>query len=205
MELEQKYLVRDEEAMNEARLLLSTLAPAGQPEHGEQHDVYYDTRELFLLHRGASLRVRRKGNRYRLTIKEGGGRAGGRFCRPEQEFPLRLPDPELCRSAILSAFPELPANCGFRPVAWVENRRTTLLLDGKVEAALDRVTYALGGAPTGGELQLELEVTGEGGEALLDRLVQALRSVPGLTPMTESKYERAMACRDTACRRRSFL
>ena len=202
MELEQKYLVRDEEALSEARLLLSTLALAEGPECGVQHDVYYDTRDLSLLHRGASLRVRRKGTRYKLTIKGGGGRTDGRFCRTEQEFPLRLPDPELCRSAILSAFPDLPADCGFRPVAWVENQRTTLLLDASVEAALDRVTYP----PSGGrELQLELEVTGSGGEALLDRLVQALRSVPGLTPMTESKYERAMSRRDAACRQRSFL
>ena len=200
MELEQKYLVENEEAMSEARLLLSTLVPASRPEPKAQHDLYYDTRDLDLLNRGASLRVRRKGTEYLLTIKDGGGRRDGRFCRSEQEFPLRLPDPEFCRPAILSAFPDLPANCDFRPMVGVENQRTTLLLDGKVEAALDRVTYTQGGTPTGGELQLELEVTGAGGEALLDRLVQSLRSVPGLTPMSQSKYQRAMACR-----RRSFL
>lgn len=205
MELEQKYLVEDEDAMGKARLLLSTLVPASRPEDKAQHDLYYDTRDLALLNRGASLRVRRKGTRYLLTIKDGGSRQDGRFCRAEQEFSLRLPDPEFCRPAILSAFPDLPPNCDFRPVVGVENQRTTLLLDGRVEAALDRVVYTQGGAPTGGELQLELESVGEGGEALLEQLVQALRSVPGLTPMSESKYQRAMACRDAACRRRSFL
>ncbi len=193
MELEQKYLVLDAETMNQARLLLSTLASVARTQTKAQHDVYYDTRDLSLLRRGASLRVRRKGTQYTLTIKSGGDRADGRFCREEQEFPLRLPDPELRREAILSAFRDLPANCTFRPVAKVENQRTTLLLDGTVEAAFDRVTYPQSAAPEQEELQLELEVVAEGGEPLLDRLVQALRSVPGLTPMTESKYQRAMA------------
>lgn len=193
MELEQKYLVLDAETMNQARLLISTLAPATRSQTKVQHDVYYDTRDLALFHRGASLRVRRKGTQYTLTIKSGGERTDGRFCREEQEFPLRLPEPELCREAILSVFRDLPADCTFRPVAKVENQRTALLLDGKVEAAFDRVTYPQSAAPEETELQLELEVVAEGGEPLLERLVQALRSVPGLTPMTESKYQRAMA------------
>lgn len=193
MELEQKYLVLDPEAANRARLLISTLAPVTRTQTKAQHDVYYDTRDQALLRRGASLRIRRKDTKYTLTIKSGGDRNGGRFCREEQEFPLRLPEPELRREAILSAFRDLPANCTFRPVAKVENRRTTLVLDGKVEAAFDRVTYPQSAAPEEEELQLELEVVAEGGELLLDRLVQALRSVPGLTPMTESKYQRAMA------------
>lgn len=193
MELEQKYLVLDAETMNQARLLLSTLAPVAQTQTKAQHDVYYDTRDLSLLRRGASLRVRRKGTQYTLTIKSGGDRAEGRFRREEREFSLRLPDPELRREEILSAFRDLPANSTFRPVAKVENQRTTLLLDGTVEAAFDRVNYPQSATPEEVELQLELEVAAEGGELLLDRLVQALRSVPGLTPMTESKYQRAMA------------
>lgn len=195
MELEQKYLVLDTDTMNRAGALLASLAPAAQPQEKEQHDVYYDTRDLDLLHRGASLRVRRKGKQYTLTIKDSGSRTDGRFCREEQEFPLRLPEPELCREAILSTFRDLPANCTFRPMARVENRRTVLLLDNAVEAAFDHVTYPQSSAPEREELQLELEVVSEGGEALLDRLVQALRSVPGLTPMAESKYQRAMACK----------
>jgi inorganic triphosphatase YgiF len=192
MELEQKYLVRDWGTMDEARRVLSALAQVTQSKTQEQHDCYYDTEDLGLLRRGASLRIRRKKDRYTLTIKTGGDRTEGRFCREEQEFPLNRPDPELCRAAILSAFPDLRADCSFHPTAQVDNCRTTLLLDGLVEGALDQVTYFCLPNGENTELQLELEVVADGGEELLDRLIQALRTVPGLTPMTESKYQRAM-------------
>lgn len=194
MELEQKYLARTEDALTQALCLLQVSCTVSQRTTKIQHDVYYDTPDLLLFRRGASLRVRRKGKRYTLTLKDAGRRTAGRFSRREEEYPLHLPDPDLKRDTILNVFPCLPANAVLRPTVEVENTRTVLLLNGVVEAAFDHVTYARGGAPVGTELQLELESVADGGEGLLDELGTVLRPVRDLVPLTASKYQRAMFC-----------
>lgn len=104
MERELKFeLTPDQQvAIRELPLLQEMQA---EPPHEEQlESEYFDTADLQLRSEGASLRVRRNGERYVQTLKCTGTPAGGWFERDEYETEVPGPRPDI--SALLAVVPK---------------------------------------------------------------------------------------------------
>lgn len=192
MEIEGKYLAESLAVLRQAEQFLTNMTAADEKKSCVQTDIYYDTRGGVLASSGASLRVREKDGKRKLTIKGPARREGARFDREENEFPLRSPNWEEQKEAVFRLLPMLPLNSRLFDALTVENSRRTYLLDGKVEAAFDTVHYRRGHAYVGPDYQLELEVKAEGGEELLEKLMAAMAAITGLTAMEQSKYQRGL-------------
>jgi inorganic triphosphatase YgiF len=190
LELEIKLLVpAGMEAELEAHPALA--APA---ETRQETTTYFDTEAGDLAQRGASLRIRRRGNRLTQTLKLRG--AGGPFARGEWEWPVEQEEPALDRLAETPAAPWLGGLGPLRPAFTTEVRRSIRLLrrDGAVvEACLDRGEIRAGAAREEvRELELELK---EGPAAPLYRLAAELQAAFPLTLGAEAKSERGWRLR----------
>lgn len=174
-------------------------------------DTYLDTKERLLMRAGMAFRVRRQDDgQVWLTLKEMRPATGAVHRREELE--LLLPAGESASKRILAAraLPEGPVRDRLHQVlgrkrlirlATVRQRRTIrpVAQDGDTVAllSLDAVRVRAGGAVGRfSEVEVEVELTGHGGDGDLDRLATCLEREWGLRPEVCSKLERALAAID---------
>lgn len=177
----------------------------GQTRH--MATTYFDTKDGLLAGHGWSLRVRRIGRQYRMTLKSPGDRHRSALARDEWEVPVPddRPHPDLLPddAPLTRLGTLLPEE--LRPVYRAEMRRRLRLLDWReeggegalravVEAAFDDGRL-LAGERTAPVSELELELKG-GAPAALYRLALALHAQEPVQVETRSKAERAQALAD---------
>lgn len=147
------------------------------------NDTYYDTPDRDLLAAGDSVRRRAEKGQLKVTVKTGKTTEDGLFRREEWEKPLA----EVGQNYF--------AQKGLISTLHVHNTRRTFALtkgDCEVELALDLVGYRFPGRPAARDFQVELELKSETGAEEFMRLGEAVKKLPGLTPATQSKYQRGM-------------
>lgn len=147
-------------------------------------DTYYDTQGLALLRSGQVLRRRVEDGAHKMTLKNPGSQADGLFRREELEGPVDEDGEWYLREH------------GLLPTLSLRNSRRVFDLtlgETQVELALDKVFYRRGARNAGPDYQVELELKSPEGEEALEALGRALKALPFLTPMTQSKYQRGMA------------
>ena len=173
----------------------------------EIHDIYLDTKDRFLLKKGASLRCRRKDDRLRVTFKSSPFLQGNRLVRDEWEQEVSRGEfqallhtgrvPGFCASAVQG----LVGEKALSPVLALRNHRKVRSVvhnhRGLVaEMSLDDLLFIRNGKedPCFG---IEVELKGEGEEADLEILSKELRKrFPELEPDTETKFEKGMRLSD---------
>ncbi|MGE5849077.1 MAG: CHAD domain-containing protein [Candidatus Methylomirabilota bacterium] len=172
-------------------------------------DTYLDTQDRLLLAAGVACRVRRQDDgQVWLTLKEMGAAKGAVHRREELEF--LLPADESGSRGMFAArgWPEGPVRTRVLQVvgrkrlirlATIRQRRTIrpIAQDGHTVAllSLDDVQVRAGGAVER-FAEVEVELTGRGGNGGLNRLASCLEQEWGLRPETRSKLERAVALAD---------
>ncbi len=172
-------------------------------------DTYLDTKDRLLMSAGMACRVRRQDDgQVWLTLKEMGAAKGAVHRREELE--LLLPADESGSRGMFAArgWPEGPVRTRVLQVvgrkrlirlATVRQRRTIrpVAQDGNTVAllSLDNVQVRAGGAVER-FAEVEVELTGRGGNGGLNRLASCLEREWGLRPETRSKLERAVALVD---------
>jgi triphosphatase len=186
-ELKMQLAAGDADKIRQAPLLASALA---EPPHTETLvSTYFDTPDFALHQRGASLRVRAKGEQRIQTLKQSGSVRAGLFTRGEYETAVSGEHPEL---DLLNA--RIPADCSaakllrgidlegkLAPVFVTKVARTVHLLrlpeGAEVELALDEGSVDAGNlnAPIS-ELELELK-SGEP-DLLYQCALDLLKTVP---------------------------
>lgn len=185
------------EAAQRALLRHPLLKQAARKEVHRLTNLYYDTPDLALRHRGIALRLRAKGKRWLQTVKCAGKEAGGISTRPEWETPYAGHfDFSMIDDAEVRAWLERPKIAArlapvfetrFRRIAWTfELPRGT-----RIELALDRGWIAAAGRREPiSEIEIEL-ITGAA-EALF-ALAQTLAERIPLFPAPLSKADRGYA------------
>jgi CHAD domain-containing protein len=172
-------------------------------------DTYLDTKDRLLMSAGMACRVRRQDDgQLLLTLKEIGAATGAVHRREELELVLPAGESGSKRIFAARAWPEGPVRNRVLQVArrkrlirlaTVRQRRTIrpVAQDGHTVAllSLDDVQVRAGGA-VGRFSEVEVELTGHGGNGDLDRLATCLEREWGLRPEVRSKLERALAVID---------
>ncbi|MEH3147488.1 MAG: CHAD domain-containing protein [Methylobacterium frigidaeris] len=160
--------------------------------------VYFDTKDDDLRGAGYALRVRQDGDGYVQTLKGPGASVAGLFDRPEWEWAVLGPEPELDR---LSGTPagELVRKASVAPLFSVEVERATRVVThggSQIEIALDRGRAAgvdrAGDYAAISEVELELK---DGSSADLFGLARAIAATVPLRLGVLTKAERGDALR----------
>jgi len=200
-EIELKLEVEDGEV---DRLAADPLLGSKPDKRTDQTSVYYDTPEGALRAAGFSLRVRRAGKRYVQTVKQSQGSAAGLFDRPEWEWELKGPEPDLDVAAATPLGDVLGKKVrrNLQPLIRVEAERALWNLDrdgSRIEMVLDRGTITGG---TAGEriAELELELR-QGKEAALFDLARQLADIAPLRLGVLTKAERGYRLADGAAQK----
>lgn len=200
-EIEAKFVCPDGldlEALLGSMHILGFQACKGKPCF--QKDVYFDTPQYTLLHAGAALRIRQRGEIYVGAYKVSEQQQGAIFER--QEFEWRLSDDEITvwneeKKAVIP--PPLLQKLhlmeqALRKVLVVETHRYMAILSGndgfKAELSLDDVTFR---GHKGQKHYREIEVELLNGQ--LEQLKQVSNSLQNhftLQPAVDSKYKQGM-------------
>jgi triphosphatase len=157
------------------------------------HEVttYFDTLDRALLHAGATLRVRRRGNQRVQTVKLRD--AADPFARGEWEWPVKTDQPELSR---LAETPLARIDTSVQPVFVTDVQRDVRDVhqdDATIEVAMDRGQIRAGDAVEDVcELELELK---QGDAAGLYRLAIGLHADAPMSLGAESKADRGWRLR----------
>jgi CHAD domain-containing protein len=172
-------------------------------------DTYLDTKDRSLLTAGVACRVRRQDDgQVWLTLKEMGVAKGAIHRREELELPLPADGSGSRGMFAVRGWPEGPVRSRVLQMvgrkrlirlATVRQRRTIrpVAQDGHTVAllSLDDVQVRAGGGVERFS-EVEVELTGGGGDGDLNRLATNLEREWGLRPETRSKLERAVALAD---------
>ena len=156
------------------------MAEQGTPT--EQLSVYFDTPDATLRDAGFSLRVRKSGDRYTQTIKQGGNGTSGLFHRPEWECNVDGADPDLVAAAATPLGDVITKKVAkrLRSMFRSEVRRTIWNLKrdgGEVELALDE-GQIIAGKQREAFAELELELKSGAPETLLELARELAGEVP---------------------------
>ena len=202
MEIEAKLNIPDE-ATFQRLLEAEGLAGfhLGSSTVADLYDQYLDTASMALLAQGYGCRIRRQGTDYVATIKSMGGASGAIHRRSEHEVALQDPLPpqdwppgrtrdlvlHLCGNEPLTIILEVTQTRHSRPLYTAEHT--------VAELSLDRGQIVTGDAHrrAASFLLLEAELSNEGYENDLEKLVRELETVWRLAPERRSKFERGLA------------
>jgi CHAD domain-containing protein len=203
LEIEAKFSIPDEETFQ--RLKDTTTVAGfrlGSGEVAELYDRYLDTAGKNALAQGYALRIRCHGSRYLGTLKGLGTALGAIHRRAEYEVELIEPLP-------LSAWPPSEARdlalrlCGDDRLNTLfeirQTRHSRPLYDAEqavVEFHLDRVHLSKEGVEITTYLELEAELLLDEDEEELEAIASELQMLWGVTPQSQSKFERALALVD---------
>ncbi|RVU17455.1 CYTH and CHAD domain-containing protein [Methylobacterium oryzihabitans] len=160
--------------------------------------VYFDTEDDALRGAGYALRVRHDGDGYVQTLKGPGASAAGLFDRPEWEWTVPGPDPDLGRLGDTPAG-DLVGKAGVAPMFAVEVERATRVVahgEARIEVALDQGRAALldGGGRYAPVNEIELELK-QGSPADLFGLAREVAASVPLRLGVLTKAERGDALR----------
>jgi HD superfamily phosphohydrolase/uncharacterized protein YjbK len=208
IEIEKKYYVKNKQAFEEVQTFLRSSFSDFIKEKDTigQSDTYYDTAAKLLYSSNRTLRIRKVSSNYTLTIKvptrplsstEQPNRQNERF---EYEKPIENCSLESARDYISKYVPEFTQTDHYQFIKTLEitNHRKKICLDKNnivFEVAFDDVTF---NNPLTNkqhhEFQIEIELKSDfihrvNLKHLTDQIEQ---SIKGLTPTTESKYERGL-------------
>ena len=209
IEIEKKYHFQDESVFQEVLDYLRTMenryqlteTPAAQ-----QTDDYYDTPDQAAASAKSTLRIRRRGGQYELTVKrptavfsqEQGQNERFEFCRPIPENTLAGQE-----TFLLEHLPQLQEGVRLFQLAkrlTVENLRTAVIIrvpntEAVFEMALDRVIYRDSQGREARDFQIEIELK----SAYLHRVSLKMltddleKRFPQLEASSVSKYKRGLA------------
>ncbi len=199
-EIEAKFIITDTQTRTALRGLRELANYAlGRAQRKTMRDVYFDTPERTLLTAGYALRQRESGPGAQLTLKGLGGVQGEVHHREELEQdlsaslpPVEWPDGPVRErvQALVDDLNRLQPLCEIRQVRTVRpvkaGRRTVALW------SLDHVTMSAGPKRLR-TWELEIELTPDGQEEDLQRLLEALHAQFSLQAEPRSKFERALA------------
>ena len=171
-----------------------------EPRTAQQSSTYFDTPDQAIRNAGFSLRVRRTGERYIQTVKQGGEGAAGLFDRPEweQEVAGREPDLAVAAATPLGGVLTKKVRKRIAAAATVEVERTVWLAarDGaEVEITLDTGTIADGDGRALPIAELELELK-DGDAAALFGLALEIGEAASVRLGVLTKAERGYALLD---------
>jgi CHAD domain-containing protein len=210
MEIEAKFVIPDPGITRRLKTLRRLAGfRLGERRISRVLDTYLDTKDRSLMSAGVACRVRwHDDGQLLLTLKEMGGATGAVHRREELEILLPAGEPGSARVFAARAWPEGPVRARVLQVvgrkrllrlATIRQRRTIrpVAQAGRPVAhlSLDDVQVRAGGA-TERFSEVEVELTGEGGNGDLDRLAHCLEQEWGLRPDARSKLERAVALID---------
>ncbi|HUK77579.1 MAG TPA: CHAD domain-containing protein [Thermoleophilia bacterium] len=208
MEIEAKFSAPDAATLEHLRELDELAGfELGAGETAQMSDVYLDTDDRALQGAGLFCRRRDLGDRTLLTVKRrGSGKPGAVHRRDEWE--LELPH-DLAPDAGPDEWPagearEQVAKAArgrpLQPLAEIRQTRVARAVtrDGHTvaELSLDTLTFVVGDGVQAPQYEVEAELKGEGAEAELAVLAEALQRDFGLVPQPLSKFERALAALD---------
>jgi len=176
-----------------------------------QDDIYFDTADSLLAAAGSTLRVRRTAGGAKMTFKgrreasvEGEAHVASRL---EDEAPLDasqaagvtidLPLPDLDSVSPLERARQIVGGAALRPVARLQNTRTTMLLADDRGASLElAVDDCVGTRVSDGRTtpfdEVELETKSADRSALIDTADALQNLVPGLRPSLKTKLGRTL-------------
>ena len=206
-EIEAKFVIPDAKVSRRLKRLRRLAGfTLGEGKVSRVLDTYLDTKDRSLAVAGLACRARRQDNgQLLLTVKEKGAATGAVHRREELE--LLLPAGESGAKGVFAAraWPEGPVRGRILTVigrkrlirlATIRQRRTIrpVVQGGHTLAflSLDDVQVRAGGAAKRFS-EVEVELTGRGGDGDLDRLATCLEREWGLRPEVRSKLERALA------------
>ena len=209
-EIEAKFVIPDASVSRRLKLLRRLAGfRLGERKVLRVLDTYFDTKDRLLMAAGLACRVRRQDDgQILLTVKEMGAATGAVHRREELELLLPAGESGSTRVFAARAWPEGPVRARVLQVvgrkrlirlATVRQRRTIrpVTQDRHTVAllSLDDVRVRAGGAMERFS-EVEVELTGGGGNGDLDRLATCLEQEWGLQPDARSKLERALALVD---------
>jgi CHAD domain-containing protein len=213
-EIEAKFVIPDASVSQRLKVLRRLAGfTLGEQKVSRVLDTYLDTKDRSLMTAGMACRVRRQSDgQLLLTVKELGAATGAVHRRDELE--LLLPAGESGSEWVFAArrWPESPIRARVLQIvgrkrlirlATIRQRRMIrpVTRDGHMVAllSLDDVQVRAGSAGEGFS-ELEIELTGGGGDGDLERLATCLEHEWGLRPDARSKLERALALVDASPR-----
>ncbi len=168
--------------------------------------IYFDTAEGALRKAGFTLRVRRAGDRFIQTVKQGGGGAAGLFDRPEWEQEVGGPEPDLDLAAETTPIGEAlnrKVRRKLQPLVRSDMCRTTWIVErngAALEVTLDE--GIVGGGETDQTIaELELELKRGGPEALIEFAGELAAADVPMRLGVLTKAERGWALADGSLRR----
>ncbi|MCF8150109.1 MAG: CHAD domain-containing protein [Burkholderiaceae bacterium] len=179
---------------DQARFLRHPLLKLAVERRTENLDnIYYDTAELSLRHRGIALRLRRKGRDWLQTIKLAGRSAAGLSSRPEWETPYsgRFDFSLIDQSGVREWLQRPRLLAGIVPICETRFRRISWRFGagpGAVLVTLDR-GWIIANGRREAISEIELELDGAPVHAIFDLAIQFGQRV-ALTPSVVSKAER---------------
>lgn len=194
-ETELKLIVRPEDLAKLRQAPALAARSKGRAVTRTLASTYYDTPDMDLSARLVTLRVRKQGEHFIQTLKAGS--AAGGITRPEWEWPVAGPDPDL--TVIVE--PEALAQLGtvsadmLKPVFASHVRRTIRIVNGgdtAIEVAFDQgeIRTPEGGAVPLSEVELELK---QGSPAALFDLALDLAKVAPVRVEMRTKAARGYA------------
>jgi CHAD domain-containing protein len=206
-EIEAKFVIPDPSVSRRLKTLRRLAGfTLGERRVSRVLDTYLDTRDRSLMAAGLACRARRQEDgRLLLTLKGKAATMGAVHRREEQELLLPAGESGSSRAFAARAWPEGPVRARVLQVvgrkrlirlATIRQRRTIrpVVRDGHTVAllSLDDVQVRAGGAVERFS-EVEVELTGLGGNGDLERLATCLEREWGLCPEVRSKLERAVA------------
>jgi len=202
MEVEAKFSLPDAESLHRFQAATQLAGfPLGKERMEEIRDTYVDTRERKILAGKYACRYRQEADGVRVTLKGIGGASGAIHKRQEMEILLPAIQPAeewpagLLRQQVLQitggdpCLPlfELHQTRVVRPVRWQGQTIARLSLDD---------VHVMAGGKEQAYYELEVELTSQGNEEQLARIVDCLEKKFKLRPEPLSKFERALALLD---------
>ena len=206
MEIEAKFMIPDPSVSRRLKLVRRLAGfTLGERKVSRLRDRYLDTRDRSLIRAGMACRVRQQSDGpLLLTVKSVGTAAGAVHRREELEIPLPADEASSKRGFAARAWPESPLRARILevigrkrliPLATIRQRRMVrpVTREDRTVAllSLDDVRVRAGSAVDRFSA-VEVELTGRGGDADLDRLATCLEREWGLRPDARSKLERAL-------------
>ena len=202
MEVEAKFSLPDAESLQRFQAATQLAGfPLGKERTEEIHDTYVDTPQRKILAEEYACRYRQEADGVRVTLKGIGGASGAIHKRQEMEIVLPVIQPVeewpagLLRQQVLQITGKDPCLPLFelhqtrvvRPVRWQGQTIAKLSLDD---------VHGEAGGKEQAYYELEVELTSQGNEEQLARIVERLEKKYKLHPEPLSKFERALALLD---------
>lgn len=202
MEIELKYLIKDENAIK--RILedsyLVEIKDQQSEEEKEMHAIYFDTEDKSLYQRSIAFRIRRENSKLIATLKWNGYSEDGMHKREEINVPVdnetKLTNPDITifdQSEMYSILEEATGEKPLLPVMDILFHRHQMRLDtGKsiCELSVDKGLISANGK-TAPILELEIELY-SGDEADMRSLGERIANKYNLTPENSSKFKRGI-------------